>query len=47
MKRIIYICAIKVAGFPFAVESKELADEWVERDEQNYYYEVEIKDTVD
>lgn len=45
--RKIYICSIKILGFPFAVETKDLADEWVSQDpESHYFYEIEIKESV-
>ena len=40
----IYICAIKIIGFSFAVLTVEEADKWVsESPESNYYDKLEIK----
>lgn len=33
-----YICAVKIMGWPFVVATKEQADEWVEKDPDNNYY---------
>ena len=34
----VYICAVKVLGFPFVVETEAQAKEWVSKDpELNYY----------
>ena len=43
-EEVIYVCAIKMLGFAFAVRTKEEADKWVEQDpESNYYNTVPIR----
>jgi hypothetical protein len=36
----IFICKIKILGFPFAVLNEELAKEWVDKDPEMHYYDV-------
>jgi hypothetical protein len=40
----VYICKIKLIGFPFATASKERAERWVEESESHYFEELEIED---
>ena len=41
----VYICKIKLLGFPFAVFNKQKAEEWVNDDpEMNYYDTIKIKE---
>jgi hypothetical protein len=40
----IFICAVKLLGFPFAVLTEDEAKKWVEENpEQHYYDKIEIK----
>jgi hypothetical protein len=40
----VYICAIKILGFPFAVMTEEEAEQWrKENPEVNYYHQVPVK----
>ena len=34
----IYVCAIKLLGFAFAVRTEEEAKKWVEEDPEEHYY---------
>ena len=44
---VIYICKIKLLGFPFAVVDEQLAKQWVEQDPESHYYEtVPVQTTV-
>lgn len=41
----VYVCSIKILGFPFAVLTEEEAKKWVAEDpESNYYNKIEVKD---
>ena len=36
---VIYVCKIRLLGFPFVVTDKQKADDWVNEDPENNYYE--------
>lgn len=36
----VYICKIKMLGFPFATCDKQKADDWVNKDPLNNYYDI-------
>lgn len=43
----IFICRIKILGFPFAVFDEDKAKAWVDQDpEMHVYDKVEIRDSV-
>lgn len=43
----VYLCKIKILGFPFVVFDEELAKQWVEQDPEMHVYDtVPVKDSI-